>query len=141
MCTARVHARCDQTPLHAASRRGHVNVAKVLLDYGADVNAQDSYDQTPLFLASCHEHIEFMRFVLKHGANVNVQTNYTYRTPLHLSLGMLEVALLLDHGADVHIRDKGGLTPFQWATERGHHDIAQLLLDRGAKENRSVLKI
>lgn len=38
----------SRTPLHVASLHGWVDVAKCLLDYGADVNAQDRWKNTPL---------------------------------------------------------------------------------------------
>jgi len=126
-------ARFENAPLHAASRRGHVKVAQALLDYGADINAPDNHKQTPLYLARCYEHIEFMRFLLKNGANPNILPVH-FSSFLWLSSENLELArLLLDCGADVNFRDKDGLTPFQRATHAGHHDIAQLLLDRGAE--------
>ena len=131
---ARVHF--NWTPLFAASRMGHVDVAQVLLDHGADVKAQDNYHQTPLSWASSGESPEIVRLLLEHGANVNTQNNHNCYTPLHNASysGKLEsVRLLLDHGADVHIRNENGLTPFQLATHKKHHDIAQLLLDRGAE--------
>ena len=77
-----------------------------------------------------------MQLLLERGANVNVQTNHTKRTPLHEAseYGQLEeVRLLLDHEADVQIRDEDGFTPYQLATYWRHHDIAQLLLDCGAE--------
>ncbi|KAJ6852290.1 serine/threonine-protein kinase STY8 [Iris pallida] len=45
-----VHARDydNRTPLHVASLHGWLDVAKCLLDYGADVNAQDRWKNTPL---------------------------------------------------------------------------------------------
>jgi ankyrin repeat protein len=43
------------------------------------------------------------------------------------------VRLLLGHGADVHIRGAADQTPFQCATKRGYHEIAQLLLEHGAE--------
>ena len=126
------------SPLHAVSRGGHVDVAQVLLDYGADINAQDLHDQTPLSWASSEGHLKVAQLLLEHGANVNMQNNYNHYTSLHSASmsGKLEVArLLLDHGAGVHIRGDGDVTPFQLATTYGHHDIAQLLLDRGAERD------
>ncbi|KAK1289913.1 Serine/threonine-protein kinase HT1 [Acorus calamus] len=38
----------SRTPLHVASLHGWIDVAKCLLDYGADVNAQDRWKNTPL---------------------------------------------------------------------------------------------
>ena len=122
------------TPLHAASRTGDIDIARVLLDCGADLNARDFFSQTPLHWASWMGQVKVVQLFLEHGAALNAQSDSNY-TPLHEASesGRLEVVrLLLDHGADVQIRDEDGLTPFQLATREGHHDIAQLLLDRAA---------
>ena len=37
-----------KTPLHAAARRGHINVIRLLLDLGVDVNVKDAEGNTPL---------------------------------------------------------------------------------------------
>lgn len=36
----------NRTPLHVASLHGWIDVAKCLIDYGADVNAQDRWKNT-----------------------------------------------------------------------------------------------
>ncbi|KAL4574268.1 hypothetical protein LXL04_021096 [Taraxacum kok-saghyz] len=38
----------NRTPLHVASLHGWIEVAKCLIEYGADVNAQDRWKNTPL---------------------------------------------------------------------------------------------
>ncbi|GKV22379.1 hypothetical protein SLEP1_g32260 [Rubroshorea leprosula] len=45
-----VHARDydNRTPLHVASLHGWIDVAKCLIEFGADVNAQDRWKNTPL---------------------------------------------------------------------------------------------
>ena len=126
----------DWTPLFTASRRGHVDVARVLLEYGADINAQDIHGQTPLHWPSQEGHLEVVQLLLEHGATLNVQARHNNQTPLHLAskYGWLEVVrLLLDHGADVQVRNQGGLTPFLLATQEEHDEVAQLLLGRGAE--------
>lgn len=55
-------------------------------------------------------------------------------TPLHdaAAVGDLEVVrLLLDHGADVGVRDTCGRLPFEIAGENGNYSVAELLRPLG----------
>ena len=131
-----VNAKCcgSTTPLHVASLRGYVDVARVLLDHGADINARRDVDITPLHSASVNGHRKVVQFLLDHGATVDARDDFN-STPLFYasSDGHPEVArLLLDHGADPNIRNIVG-TPFEIATRKGHHDVARLLQDHGAQ--------
>lgn len=40
----------NRTPLHVASLHGWIDVAKTLIEFGADVNAQDRWKNTVLFI-------------------------------------------------------------------------------------------
>jgi len=124
------------TPLHVTSRSEHAEVAHVLLQHNADVNARSAhfYEWTPLHFASSHGHMKVVQLLLEHGSNVNAQSR-THKTPLYLasSNGYLAVVrLLLAHGADVHIRGGHSETPFQRATRNQRVEVAQLLLEHGA---------
>jgi hypothetical protein len=126
---------CDarSTPLHAASLRGHVDVAQVLFNHGADINAQRGDGLVPLHTASMHGRLNVVQFLLEHEATVDARDVYN-NTPLYdaTKKGHLEIVrLLLDHGADPNIQYWSG-TPFQIATADGHHDVARLLQDHGA---------
>jgi len=46
-------------------------LAQVLIEHGADVNAQDDNKSTPLHLASSGGHVELAQVLIEHGANVN----------------------------------------------------------------------
>lgn len=50
-----VHARDydNRTPLHVASLHGWIDVAKCLIEFGADVNAQDRWKNTVSFCIHC----------------------------------------------------------------------------------------
>ena len=41
-------ARSNATALHIASRSGHVNIVKFLVESGAEVNSKGPWDMTPL---------------------------------------------------------------------------------------------
>jgi ankyrin repeat protein len=135
-----VNEKCfiGRSPLHAASRNGHADCARILLDHEAHVNAQTTKfaDWTPLHFACYDGHLKVAELLLEHEANLNAPDT-SNETPLHQAsqMGRLEIVrLLLGHGADVSI--PGGwrnLTPFQMASESGHRDIAQLLLEHGGE--------
>ncbi|CAF3884191.1 unnamed protein product, partial [Adineta steineri] len=47
--------------------------------------------------------------------------------------------ILLEHGADVLCKDKGGLVPLHNAASYGHYEVAELLIEHGAQINASDL--
>ena len=120
------------TPLLLASQYGYIGVVQLLLDYNADVDARDLDLDTPLHCAAGHNHPEIARMLLKRGAEVNYQSK-NGSTPLLRAAEDLDggnsdvVRLLLDHGADVHVRSHWGRTASEEAFDRGRHDIVRLL--------------
>jgi ankyrin repeat protein len=125
----------SQTPLHWASREGHLEVAQLLLDKGADVKATNSNcGGTPLHLASREGHLEVAQLLLDEGADVKAADS-DGRPPLHWASRNrhLEVAkLLLDKGADVEVADSNEMTLLFWASHYSDLKMTQLLLDKGA---------
>ena len=69
------------------------------------------------------------------GVNPDSET-FWYRTaPLHEAAvyGRARiVALLLENGADVNIRNEGGETPLHYAAGHGHTKVMEILLENGA---------
>ena len=124
------------TPLHLASREGHVEVARILVEHGADVTDQDNHGWTPLHRAAETGMVEVAHFLVEHGAEVTAQ-NKGGLTPLHQASKSGNVDLLrflIRHGADATAQDKDGLTPLHWAPYSwlGGVDIAQFLVENGA---------
>ena len=129
----------DITPsgLYLACASGLLQLSKLLLDSGADVNAQGGKYGNALQAAACNESLDITTLLLDSGADVNAQGgplgNALQAAVLCENIDM--VRLLLDRGADVNIQ--GGKFPnaLQAAVRKRSVDIVRLLLDRGADVN------
>ena len=128
------------TPLHTAANWGHTKTAKTLLTAGAKVDVQCSRGMTPLRHAIVTDddgHNETLKLLIAHGADINEQGADTGQTPLHQAAGNDhgEIAkTLLNAGAKVDIKDKMGRTALAVARQYAHTEIAEMLLEHGAKE-------
>lgn len=72
------------TPLHRACYNNHVDIANILLRYGADVNARTEYEWTPLHSAVKWSNAECAALLLQHGSDVNALSQGS-QTPLHIA--------------------------------------------------------
>ena len=58
------------TPLNAACFLGHTEIAELLINAGADIEAKNNQQTTPLYNAAFFCHPETVEMLLKHNANV-----------------------------------------------------------------------
>jgi hypothetical protein len=122
----------EETPLHVSSYRGHVEIARVLLKHGADIEARDSADYSLLESVALRGHVALAQLLLEHGADASAQGKESRATPLYWAsaVGQLAVAqVLLSHGADVTAQCEDNQTPLHRAE---NEEVAQLLLEHGA---------
>ena len=130
----------NNTPLHAASFHGQVDIMRWLLDRGADANAQSDYLFTPLLQAAHSMHLEAVQVLLDHSADINSQSR-DGETPLYWVFSsccskekFADMARkLLEHGADPNICTIDHRTPLHNASSYGLLEAARLLLSHGAK--------
>jgi ankyrin repeat protein len=125
------------SPLGAALSGGHLKIAQLLYERGADVDVRGNFNRTPLNGASCSGHLETVEWLFNRSANPNVQDGSGW-TPLHFAahFGYVDVSwLLLEHKVDTNARDSGGKTPLHLASYSGHVNVARLLLECGADVN------
>lgn len=100
-------AKTGLTPLMEAASGGYVEVGRILLDKGADVNAPPvpSSRDTALTIAADKGHYRFVEMLIKKGGS----------------------CLNLD------ARNKKGSSPLWLAANGGHLDVVQLLVNSGAE--------
>ena len=63
------------TPLHWASGHGRVDLAKVLVAAGADIDAQRNNGNTPLHEAANYKKPDLVTYLVLQGADVNLTNN------------------------------------------------------------------
>ena len=123
--------------LQAASRRGHVQTIRILLDKGADVNAHGSFG-CALQVASVRGHYQVVQILLDKGANVNTRTGGFLGSPLQaasLKGHTHIVQMLLESGADVDAQCGVLGNALQAASFGGQIQVVGTLLDSGADVN------
>ncbi|KAH9429997.1 hypothetical protein MCOR02_009719 [Pyricularia oryzae] len=142
-------SQADSFPLLAAARLGNAAVVDLLLAQNADLGLSDANRQTALHAAAAHNHIDVVKRLVAAGAAVGSLRD-DGATPLLLAVraGHEAVAryLLLgpapapaENPADGVGACAPGPTALWHAVDRGHHDIAKLLIvDRGADPLRVV---
>ena len=136
-CSQDINARGfddKATPLYVASRHGHADVAQLLLEHGADVNAHNSHGSTPLLLASQNGSDEIVWVLLEHGADTDARDEEGWSPLEQASMwGRVKVVeVLLEHGADAKAQNEFNNTPLHFT--RGEV-ITLLLLKNGADAN------
>jgi ankyrin repeat protein len=130
------------TPLGYAAHFGNKDAVKVLLDYGADVNAV-SHSKIEFIPSNTalHAAIAGQRNydVIKLLLNYNAQTDIfdsNGHTCLHSASFHDDnreiISLLIEHEAKVNAKVEGGKTALQLAIEKGNHRVAELLRQKGA---------
>uniref|UniRef100_A0A9J8C895 Ankyrin repeat and KH domain containing 1 n=1 Tax=Cyprinus carpio carpio TaxID=630221 RepID=A0A9J8C895_CYPCA len=121
-----------ESPLTLAACGGHVELAALLIERGANLEEVNDEGYTPLMEAAREGHEEMVALLLAQGANINAQTEETQETALTLACcgGFLEVAdFLIKAGADIEL---GCSTPLMEAAQEGHLELVKYLLAAGA---------
>lgn len=160
----------NNTPLNIAVHNNDVEMAKALIDRGADINKQNTISDSPYLYAGAQGRTEILAYMLEHAEpnlfvhnrfggnalipaaekghidnvrllladgreNIDFQNNYGY-TALIEAVGLREgtelyqeiVRVLLDNGADQHIKDNSGRTAMDYARQNGYTEISNILL-------------
>ncbi len=120
--------------LHWAAQEGYIEIAKVLITVGADLNIKDDCGFSPLHKAVGENQVDLVRLLINNGADVDV-LDETCSTPLFIacSYGIeTMVNLLIGSKATINVYDSYGNSPIVYAVIYGHFEIVKTLINKGA---------
>jgi ankyrin repeat protein len=146
------HEPEETPPIVMVCQSGNIECAKILLEYGAFINADSQHEyssniesyhssyeknsfQSPLFEACMAGHFELAEFLLSQGADIhwefNIETDSCRATVnkcstfLHYAVQIGDYKLskfLIEHGADINAEDDKLVTPVHLACEMPDKD-------------------
>ena len=134
--------RHSETVLHTlvgyrfeVNPKNRLEIGRMLISRGADVNAPDGLGQTPVHRAVVRydpdPNATILKYLIAQGADVSAADDLG-QTPLHLANDYTHAVLLLGHKVDVNAVDSEGKTALHVAAAEGNKVLIGLFLDRGA---------
>ncbi|XP_035826279.1 transient receptor potential cation channel subfamily A member 1 homolog [Aplysia californica] len=134
------------TPLHSAAIHNHLEIARMLLEAGADLMCRDKELSTPLHHAASEGNMDLVQVLFEAGARTKEAwvtlsemvsaTDIESSTALHVAVdnGHYEVAkVLLEKRAEVNKPRKHFMYPLHLAAQSGDIRIARLLVENHAR--------
>ncbi|XP_058193009.1 ankyrin repeat-containing protein ITN1-like [Rhododendron vialii] len=148
----------DDTPLHVAALRGHLDFTKALLAQKPKLATElDSLRCSPLHLASAEGHAEIVRELLRVNTDVCIAHDQDGRIPLHLAImkGRVEVILELLRAKPESIHEKlskgetvlhlcviyNRLEAFKTLVQYLHNHHQEFLLNTGDNDGNTILHL
>lgn len=130
-------------PLCIASRKGNTEVVDILIKEGADLTFVDEYFNTALMTAVENSHADVVELLLDADVKLADQRNDEGRTALMLAIDMysitkfdtriIELFLEKCDAESLNIEDNHGMSALYKAHEYGLNEIADLLVEAGAR--------
>jgi ankyrin repeat protein len=135
-------------PLHYAAEKESVDIARLLIESGSEINIEDTVDnklRTPLHYAAHGRSTKLIQLLIDNGANVNA-VDSDGKTPLHIASDgnnkdIRAAQILIENGCDINRQDGDGYTPLHYAANEaepkhwasaGKPEYMKFLIENGA---------
>ena len=127
------------TPLLAAIKTGNIQIVKILVENGADVNLESIYDSgyqiiSPLFYSILYNNYDISDYLISKGADINcTDKNNDSIFIVKTRMGDDKAILyLIEKGADVALANNEGNTALHFAAQLGYEKILDLIISKQA---------
>ena len=125
------------TPLFYAIDANNIDVVKLLIENGANINQHNNGGHTSLHWASVKGHKRIVKYLVKRGIDINILNDKKNTSVLIASeLGHEDIVkFLVEHDANINLQDIDGDTPLLMAARTNHENIVKFLVEHGADIN------
>ncbi len=149
----RMYIEQGYTPLHHAVQTGNINIVKLLLKHGANINVNAGNCKRALDVAVDVGNVEIIRLLLENGAESDFTNNTGCTniidadivgcTHLHFAAehgyAYIEVIkFLLEKGDNINVTDEDGSTPLHYVAYMRsweHEKLIKFMIEHGADIN------
>uniref|UniRef100_A0A4W2D1U4 Protein phosphatase 1 regulatory subunit 16B n=1 Tax=Bos indicus x Bos taurus TaxID=30522 RepID=A0A4W2D1U4_BOBOX len=130
---ANVNAKDNElwTPLHAAATCGHINLVKILVQYGADLLAVNSDGNMPYDLCEDEPTLDVIETCMAYQGITQEKINEMRAAPEQQMIS--DIHCMIAAGQDLDWVDAQGATLLHIAGANGYLRAAELLLDHGVR--------
>ena len=122
-------------------KEGNLDVVKLIIENGININIQNDLGESPLHLASANGKRDIVKYLVEKGANIDLQDKQG-QTPVFFVVDNNEIGLLdlfLKKGADVTKKNKDGLTPLALGCLKLNCNAVKHMLDKGDKKEQKKI--
>lgn len=131
-----IHATAEDgdTALILASDLGYTEIAKVLIENGADIDRKDREGYAPVEIAIQCEHFPVAKLLIQSCCDISVTGGGLGLMHAAAARGSTGIGRMLQRrGLSVESLDSSGRTPLHWAAQEGKIRFARWLIDSGVQ--------
>lgn len=130
----------NKTALHIASREGQLEIVKILIEKGWEIDCKDKHSTTPLHQASNLNHFETVSFLLESGADPAIKDSLGRNSLMYAVCGPgTESTSMLANIKEILLaKDYNGKSPLHYAVYNPHNkqsEIFHILVKLGVNVN------
>lgn len=135
------------SPLHTAAQHNQLEIAKLLIQRGADPDNAEQFPYSALYIAVCKGYVDIAELFLRSGADPNERVNYQGKFSCYLmhcavlSNNIRMINILVENGAKVNLYDKNGNSPLALAVYLHQPPTIDYFLKLGAFTNSLQSKV
>jgi hypothetical protein len=121
------------TGLMIAAWEGKLDLMRLFVARGADINKLNANGESALALAAWRGNLEAVKWLLENGARINAPRRKWSALHYAVFAGHAEVAdFLIAQGADINAQSTNGSTVLMMAVYEGRPELARKLIEKGA---------